>query len=387
MSARNRERRQSAARKRAETHSTGFETTLLRIPEGLTFFEAKAGIKTIDIVPYTTGKGNPFSEPGEIYFERTFWCWRYLGAEEKTYACLHKTFGKRDPVQEWKNEEAKNPNADQKFLKDLVPKERQLFLVWDGVDPKKLQLWEVSHHLFGKLLDSRIKNSDERMGWDQFYFADEDGMSLRLTFEEKSGGGYTWLDVTAIDFIRRDAPLPQAVQDHGICLDDLIVETPYNELRRAFLGIEDDEDSAGAQPARKSDKPEEKKTESRQEEKKTETRTETRQEEKKAEEPKSKTASELGLKVQDEVIYQKTIHTIAKISPDGLSLTLMDNNDELVKNVAPSSVKLAESASEKKAEEPKKEEPKPKAEEKKKEEKKPAPAADDDSGEDDDWNF
>lgn len=393
MSARNRERRQSAARKRAETHSTGFETTLLRIPEGLSFFEPKAGIKTIDIVPYITGKGNPFSEPGEIYFERTFWCWRYLGAEEKTYACLHKTFGKRDPVQEWKNEEAKNPNADQKFLKDLVPKERQLFLIWDGVDPKKLQLWEVSHHLFGKLLDSRIKNSDERMGWDQFYFGDEEGMSLRLTFEEKSGGGYTWLDVTAIDFLRRDAPLPQAVQDHGICLDELIVETPYNDLRRAFLGIEDDEDASGAQPARKGDKPaDEKKNESRQEERKTETRTETRQEEKKTEEPKSKTASELGLKVQDEVFYQKVIHTIAKISLDGLSLTLMDSNDEIVKNVPPSSVKLLESAPEKKTEEPKREEPKaeePKKTEKKEESKKSSapPKDEDDPNDDDDWNF
>ena len=120
MSARDkRERRQSAARKRAETHSTGFETTSIKMPEGLSFLETEKGIKTVDIIPFKAGKGNPFAEQGELYFERTFWTWRRIGAEEKTYCGLHKTFGSKDPIQEWKNEQAKNPNADQAYLKAL----------------------------------------------------------------------------------------------------------------------------------------------------------------------------------------------------------------------------------------------------------------------------
>lgn len=372
MSPRNRERRQSAARRRAETHSTGFETTMIRIPEGLSFFEVEAGIRTIDVIPFTAGKGNPFAEPGELYYERTFWCWRRIGAEEKSYCCLHKTFGERDPVQEWKTQEAKNPNADQKFLKDLTPKERQLFLVVDQKDQTKIQLWDVSHHLFGKLLDSRIKNSEERMGWDQFYFPDEGGMSLRLTFEEMSGGGYSWMDVTAIDFVPRDEPLPDKLINHGICLDDLLVKTPYTELRRIFLDVDADEETST--PARK--------TEEKREEPKKETQAPKKEEPKKEEKASSPSAAELGLAVQDEVIYQKVIQTIAKIAADG-TLTLMDGEDNLTKGVAPNAVKkVAAEAPAPKKEEPKKETPAPKKEEPKK-------ASTDDAAkdEDDSWDF
>ena len=376
MSPRNRDRRQSAARRRAETHSTGFETTMIRIPEGLSFFEAEAGIRTIDIVPFTAGKGNPFAEPGELYYERTFWCWRRIGAEEKSYCCLHKTFGEKDPVQEWKTQEAKNPNADQKYLKDLSPKERQLFLVLDQKDQTKIQIWDVSHHLFGKLLDSRIKNSDERMGWDQFYFPDSDGMSLRLTFEEMSGGGYSWMDVTAIDFIPRDGAIPDKIANHGSCLDDLLVKTPYNDLRRIFLDVGGDEETS-TPAARKEEKREEsaqKKEESKREEpaQKKEAPPEKKEE--------SPSAGELGLRAQDEVIYQKTLQTIAKIAPDG-TLTLMDADDNLTKGVLPNAVKKVE-ASEAPAPAAKKEAPAAKKE---------APAAkkeaSGDGEEDDSWDF
>lgn len=377
MSARDkRERRQSAARKRAETHSTGFSTTLLRMPEGVSFFETEKGIREVDIVPFIAGKGNPFAEVGELYFERTFWCWRYIGAEEKTYACLHKTFGKKDPVQEWKNEESKNPNADQKYLKDLSPKERQLFLVWDHADKTKLQIWEVSHHLFGKLLDSRIKNSPERLGWDQFYFPDEDGMSLRLTFEEQSGGGFTWLDVTAIDFIPRDEALPDKIQNHGICLDDIIVETSYNELRQVFLQV--DEEGEG-RPAKKDEKKEEKKEE------RTE-KVETKKEEPKTETKKAVTAEDLGITKGDEVVHDKVLCTVVKIAEDG-TLTLMDSNDDIIKGVDPSNVKIPKTEKvETKKEEPKKETKKeePKAETKK---EKPTESDEDAEGGDDDWDF
>lgn len=373
-----REERRSAARRRAENHSSSFETTVLKMPEGAQFFELKAGVITIDVLPYKAGKGNPNAEEGSLYFERTFWQWARVGVEEKAYCCLHKTFGKADPIADWKSAQAKNPEADHELMNNLKPKERQIFLVSEKANPG-IKLWEISYYLFGKLLDSRILNSDEEQGWDFFYEPDTTGMSLRLTVEEISQGGYKYLEVVAIDFIPRKTPLPKELVEHGICLDDLLVEKSYDELQKIFLGEgggparKDDakKESSGESASKKSDAPAKKSEDS------------PKKEEPRKEEPKK--SSDFGLSRGDEVVYDKKPCTILKVSADGTSLTLVDSADEIIPNVDPSAVKKMPSDPPKK-EELKKDPPK---KETKKEEPKDE-GGDEDIPEpdpDDDWNF
>ncbi len=52
------ERRKSTARRRAQHHSSGFQTTLFKVPEGLNFWTLDSKMSVIDIIPYTTKVAN-----------------------------------------------------------------------------------------------------------------------------------------------------------------------------------------------------------------------------------------------------------------------------------------------------------------------------------------
>ena len=342
---RDRERRRSAARSRAERRTSGHEGTVLRVPSEIDgFFAMKEGVKTIDILPYTVGKGNPFADEGMEYFERTFFIYRRIGPDEKSYVCPSKTFGERDYIQEWKQEKSSDPKYTADELKALNPKERQLFLVRDHAEPDKILLWEVSYRLFGELLDSRVKNASEKSGWEFFYDPDESGFSLRLTITEKDAGGFSFTEVTAIDFEPRDEPLPAKFSNHGICLDKLLVKKSYDELRRIFLGLpaEDDDsvenDEADA-PQPKKDRPKKDRPKKVEAEEKPEPKKERR---------KLPTADDFDLAVGDDVKYDGSIWSIMKISGDGTSLILTDEDDNIEKAISPSDVKKLGKKKEKK---------------------------------------
>lgn len=240
-----RQGRRSLARRRAETHSSGFQTTTLKLPEGVGFYTAEKGKAYLDILPYKVGKGNENADPGEEYYERTFYQYRKLGVDEKSYVCPSKTFKDRDPVAELRQTEVKKPEPDTQLLKDLTPKERQIFLIYDRKNTEKgVQLWDISYHNFGKLLDSRLKNSDEERGWDWFYDAGEDGFTLEITFDENPH--MKFIEATAIDFVPRKTPIPKNIANHGICLDDLLVRLSYDELRRILYNISPDDEEGGS---------------------------------------------------------------------------------------------------------------------------------------------
>ena len=242
MPTRERKKRRSTARERAESHKSGFATSTVIVPDGLSFFNPEEGMVTLDIVPFITGKGNfAIQEEGVLHYEKTFWIYRNIGPDESQQICTSKTYKERDFIQDYRRKEARNPDADADYLKSLEPKERQLFLVsvHGGKDP--LQLWEYSFHLFGRALDKRIRLSPESRGWDQFYYPDEDGFSLEITFSKESRGGYSFLEASSIDFIPRDKALPDDVANHGLCLDDLIAHPTYEEVKAAFFGTADDE--------------------------------------------------------------------------------------------------------------------------------------------------
>lgn len=305
----------STARRRAETHSSGFETTCFRMPDGVSFYSPDEGVALVDIVPYIVGDGNPFAEKGDLHYERTYWRYNRIGADEKPYVCSSKTFGKPDFIQEWRQRESKVEESTE-MVKLLTPKERQLFLIWDHKAKEKgIQLWEYSYHQFGKLLDERIKTSEESEGWDQFYYADPGGYTLRLTFTEEKPYG---IKVTAIDFKPRDDDyvMPDKIKNHGICLDDILIEVPYEKLKSIFLMGEDD-GSHRSEKAKSEDREPEKAPFD--------------------EEPEAKpakkhipTAEEYGLSKGDLVTYNGRRYSIMKISGDGTSLTLYDDNDDSV---------------------------------------------------------
>ncbi len=243
----------SAGRRQSE-HKSGSERTTLKIPEGVTFFSPKKDTHKIDIIPYVVGKGNPFADEGEMYFERTFFVHRDIGPNSDAYICPAKTSkGTRPcPICEHMRKLAKDPDADEKLIKDLAPKERQLFWLIDLAEKDKgVQLWDISFHLFGKLLDTRIKKGDEAEG--RQFFADlKRGKTLVLDVEDKTlGGGKPFRTVNAIDFKDRAEPYSKKILEQVHCLDDMILELPYDKLKRIFLQIEEPAEDEEETPKKK----------------------------------------------------------------------------------------------------------------------------------------
>ena len=238
------ERRRAGSKRRDAQHRTGGDWTTMNIPEGVDIFTPKEKSFRLDIVPFKVGQGNPYAESGEWYYERTFFVHRGIGPEGNSYVCPAKTSGGKCPICEERAQLARDPDGDENLIKDLRPKERQIFLFLDRDEEEKgVQIFEFSNWNFGRLLDERRQEGDE--DGDEYVAEFDDpggGAVLRVKFKEESGGGYKYMVARSIDFKPRPNGLDEKYLEHGICPDDLLKILDYDELKKVFLQIEDDDD-------------------------------------------------------------------------------------------------------------------------------------------------
>lgn len=329
------ERRYADPRKRAEEHQSGFERTVFNVPEGMKVFSLKKdGVYRIDILPYIVGEGNPFADAGMLHYERTFFTHRGIGPESNSYVCLRKTFKKDCPICDHRARMGRDPDEDADLVKALAPKERQLFNVIDLSNPDDgVQLWEISFHLFGKLLDTKIKNDDEGDYGD--FFKLDSGLLLKLGVEEKSFGGKDFYEVRDIEFKARKQQYDDSMLEQAGILDDLLVEMEYDALKAIFLQTSEADDDVKEEDDEPAPKP--KGRTSR-----------TSKAKPKAEEPDDDDADEpetaTGLKVGDKVEHDEFgLCTVKHISSDGTSLRLEDEDGELHKAISPLDVEPVDS--------------------------------------------
>lgn len=352
-----RERRYTDAKKRAEEHDSGFQPTSFSVPEGVELFRwKKAGIYRLDIIPFIAGKGNPYADEGEVHWERTYYVHRGIGAEENSYACLRRTFGKPCPVCEHVAKLRADPSSDDKLIQGLREKERQLFLVLDHSDRDKgVQILETSHYMgFGEMLDKKIKASDEEDGYANFFHL-EDGMTLKVNVEEDSFAGRTYMKPTNIEMVRRKEPLDDSLLDEVPCLDDIITELSYKELKKIFLQIPAEaENGKAVQQSRPASKPksspppddedEDEDDDDFEDEDLDEDEEETVVKKPAAKKGKKQpTADEYGIKKGMKVIHEEHGECeVVHVSGDGTSLRLEDEEGAVHMGVGPDEVELVE---------------------------------------------
>lgn len=256
-SRRQKERSYASAENRAEKHTTGFQPTHIKVPSGVEMFKPKAGIMLIDILAYEAGKGNKFADEGALYYERTYYTHRGIGADSSMFACPRMNAKLPCPICEHRArlmQKADDSNED--LIKDLGPKERQLFWVKNLKEPdKKFQLWDISFHLFGKLLDATIRNADEEDEWGKFFFLD-DGLSLKIGFEDKSFAGNSFVDAATIYFKKRQEQYDDDVLGELACLDDLIIIPDYKELKKVFMETAEEDDEPKSKSKGRKEEPE-----------------------------------------------------------------------------------------------------------------------------------
>jgi pyruvate/2-oxoglutarate dehydrogenase complex dihydrolipoamide acyltransferase (E2) component len=211
--------------------------TSLKLPEGVNLFSVKkGGVKRLEIVPYEVTSGaNPDSQPGDLYFQRTFWTHRGVGANNDTYICPQRTAGQRCPICEERARLDKAGDTDPELLKDLLPKKRQLWNVYDHSDPDRgVQVWDISYWLFGKQLFARITHADEEDEYE--WFADpDDGFTLKVGFTEKQFAGNTYTEAETIDFKLRAEGLDPDILDAANDLDGCLVVEDYDKLASVFF--------------------------------------------------------------------------------------------------------------------------------------------------------
>lgn len=345
-------RQYSDPKKAAEQRASGYERTSLVLPEGARWFSLKkAGTYRIDILPYEVQVDtNPFASKGFLHYERTFFVHRDIGPNQDTYICPAKTFKLPCPVCEQRVILGKDEDADEALIKNLIPKERQLFNVIDQAEPDEgVKLWDISYHLFGKLLNTKLRNADEGDNYDAFYHL-EDGLTLKITAEEKSmGGGRPFYEVADIEFKPRREQYDEGMLDQVYDLDSLLKQVSYEDLRRLFLQLSEDGDESDASdvapPARnpklkpaRAAKP-------------------AVEEDEEEDAPVAKparagkngkappTADSVGIEEGDQVTYKKRAYEVDRISKDGTRLYLVDpeTDEELDEPVGAADVqKVAE---------------------------------------------
>lgn len=327
-----------SAKRWAETADSGFTPTVVKLPEGVNFFgPKKAGTFRLEIIPYEVpanpkGGQNPNAQPGELHYERTYFSHRGIGADERSYVCPAKTAGRPCPICEHRKELMRDRDADEDLIKALAPKQRQLWNVYDHAEPDKgVQIWDVSFHLFGRQLKAAINNADEDDGWE--YFADpQDGLTLRVGMEEKSFAGNSFLECATVGFKARREPLSDEILDAAQPLDDLLILLDYEKLKSIFLqeeGVEhpaDDDDEPAPKKERKQSKPAD------DDESPPKKGKNPPKEEPKIE-PKPVTAADLGIGKGDDCRYAGKNWTIIKVTDDGLTVTLSNDDDDVRKGI------------------------------------------------------
>lgn len=245
----------------------------LRLQENSAFFKSKKGRNQLIIVPFVMSGPNMEDIPaGELWFRYQVLKHFNVGPEGEAVICP-KTVGKRCPICEHRAALlAQGKNKTDQEVKDLAPKKREFYNVIDVDDSSRLKIWEVSYYNFGKHLQEEIREADTDLAAD---FADPDnGALLVVRMSEETMGQNKFLDTSRIDFKERE-PLEKDVLSKAIAFDKCLHVLSYDELRKLFLDLDDedvtddvaDEDESSApksarapQPAPRKKEPVEKET-------------------------------------------------------------------------------------------------------------------------------
>lgn len=215
----------------------------LKLPEGLKYFLPAEG-RTYQLVflPWKAGRGN-YAAKGEWTTNRFFYTHRGIGPNDETFVCSQKTFGKPCAVCEKYAALRPTGNGDDFYKKVLEPlkfRVRELFFVHDlGGDPKNLMVWDESSFLFGDHLRERMSLRKKYSSFADF----EEGYNLMIKGKKKQIGAGSCTEFSTIEFEERD-PLPEWLQKAAekYCLDDCVVETPYDKLKKLVTSAHTEEE-------------------------------------------------------------------------------------------------------------------------------------------------
>ena len=247
------------ARQAAETRerSGGGLDTLKELPQDIEFFKPKTGKGTkgennFSIIPYIVSiENHPFQTVGELWHECTYWVHKVgAGEDSKRFICLAKTAQSEEkhcPICEYRAMLIKK-GEDPELADSLKPKQRQIYNVLDHDDEDKgIQLFEMSPHMFGFMLDDEDLAQSEKKFDGKFYGDVIDGLMICARFDQGSFQGHKFPEIARIDFEERD-DLSDDWIDEAVDLDACLRILTANEMNAKFLEMDGQEEEPEAPP-------------------------------------------------------------------------------------------------------------------------------------------
>lgn len=250
-------------RRRAKERRTGNRN--INVPEGMEFYRAKKGRESarLDIIPYrVTAKGLWYAEPGGLWYEKSYKMHYQVGGGDSQCVCP-TTVGKKCPICEFAANLKRQPKTpeNEEIIKQLRPKNRQLFNVIDLAEPDKgIQIHENAFFNFGKELEKELAET-EGQNPEFGDFADlKNGFTLKVRWDEEDAGGgnkRTYVKAGRIDFVERKRPYTKDILEETVDLDNVLIVLPYEEIERMFNGVEDEDEEPPATHSKRHEEEEE----------------------------------------------------------------------------------------------------------------------------------
>lgn len=210
----------------------------------------------INIIPYIAGKKNPNIKEGKAGYNLDYYVHRKVGMNEDTYICLSRTFSLACPICEEQARLRKSDDFDEAFVKTLNPSRRVMYNI-HCIDSEKearkgIQIFEVSHWLFEKELAELAKKP--RGGGFVLFQDPDEGKTVCF---RKKGNGPTNTEYKGFQFEDRPEPIAEDILEAALCLDALIHIPTYDEVKKAFFGMpEDDDYEDDPEPPKRQEEPE-----------------------------------------------------------------------------------------------------------------------------------
>jgi hypothetical protein len=212
----------------------------LNLPKGISIFNEKPGSRiNLDFLPYEiTDPNHPdkdvereMAQQGDLWYKRPFKIHRNIGVDNDSVVCL-SSIGKKCPICEYRKK-LMNQGADKKDTDLLRPQLRNLYIViplskdYDDVP----HIWDISQHNFQNLLNEELEEDP-----DYEVFPDiEEGLTLRVRFDEEVFNKNVYAKASRIDFNTREEQYDESILEDVPNLDEALKIYDYNQLEHLFL--------------------------------------------------------------------------------------------------------------------------------------------------------
>ena len=273
MSSRNKERREVRMKNAADLaeQKRGFERTEYALPEGVESFNAKVKamepgekgkVVEVDFMPFICAAGNPDADEGWGYYRRRFWVHRIPtpNAPKGSPTCCEATFGRSScRICRWLQTVA-NPE----LAKSCRSKGRYLWLlnIKPGAEPgTKENPWHVyeTTDWFKNCFPGFLQDAINATGGGEDFCDLKKGLTARLLIKKQAPNeviSTSYNDVTRIDLIPRKHTYSSSLIEKAPCLDNMLIDTPSEQLEELIGGggaVEGSKRSSGARSVKAKD--------------------------------------------------------------------------------------------------------------------------------------